>query len=69
MHLNANADTDTAVFDDLMFALLQNVDIGIYNYGIYKRLNNFVKFLWVSNPVNSAILWSNDEHWPCHIGI
>ena len=25
MHLNANADTDTAVFDDLMFALLQNL--------------------------------------------
>lgn len=67
MHLNANADTDTEVIDNLMFALLQNIDIGIYQYGTCERLNNFVKFPWVSNPVNSAILWSNDEHWQCHI--
>ena len=44
MHLNANADTDTEVSDNLMFALLQHIDNGIYRYGLCKRLNNFVKF-------------------------
>ena len=44
MRLNANADTDTEVIDNLMFALLQNIDIGIHQYGTCERLNNFVKF-------------------------